>query len=368
MRILSKLKDFGTKIIKLNYYLFIKYKTETNTTTAYAANLCRICLINSMPIKIAPNHIQKLELNQVFVFGSNNEGRHGKGAALHARRFGAICGQSSGLQGSTYAIVTKDLNKGVRSIPLSQIKSQIEQLCDLAQNTQDKQYLLTAIGTSNAGYKVQEITNLLPSYIPKNIWLPQCFAYKHLSKNIMTVMFTGNRIQSFESNAERESAYSHLDKLIQRAIKRAIEWGYEAINFISGMALGIDTAACKYVLAQKCKNHSIKILLTAAIPCLNQDAKWRQSDKDKYKYLLYNCNFTQYVSNCNYSNAGGASCLDTRNKWMVSQLTGIHDMAISIHHGKAGGTQNCINDLSSAGKKTVIYNYRSNQYIRLGNW
>jgi hypothetical protein len=44
-------------------------------------------------------------LVQIFVFGSNLAGRHGKGAALHARQHhGAIYGQGAGLQGSSYAI------------------------------------------------------------------------------------------------------------------------------------------------------------------------------------------------------------------------------------------------------------------------
>lgn len=77
------------------------------------------------------------------------------------------------------------------------------------------------------------------------------------------------------------------------------------------------------------------------------------------------CDFIQYVSNCNYANAGGASCLDARNKWMVSQLSGVHNMAIAVHHGQPSGTQNCINDLDASGKKTVIYNYRSSHYQSL---
>ena len=37
--------------------------------------------------------ITRLEQNQIFVFGSNTQGRHGKGAALTARtKFGAIYG------------------------------------------------------------------------------------------------------------------------------------------------------------------------------------------------------------------------------------------------------------------------------------
>jgi hypothetical protein len=56
----------------------------------------------------------------VFVFGSNLAGRHGKGAALHARQHcGAIYGQGEGLQGRSYAIPTKDAAIG--TLPLDAI-------------------------------------------------------------------------------------------------------------------------------------------------------------------------------------------------------------------------------------------------------
>lgn len=48
--------------------------------------------------RIAPNNITKLEKNQIFVFGSNLSGRHGKGAAKTALGWGAIwarCDRSS---------------------------------------------------------------------------------------------------------------------------------------------------------------------------------------------------------------------------------------------------------------------------------
>lgn len=46
---------------------------------------------------------------EIFVFGSNLAGRHGKGAALYARQhYGAIYGQGVGRQGNSYAIPTKD--------------------------------------------------------------------------------------------------------------------------------------------------------------------------------------------------------------------------------------------------------------------
>lgn len=52
------------------------------------------------------------DANTVFVFGSNPKGIHGAGAAATAKsKFGAIQGQGEGMQGSAYALPTKDLDK-----------------------------------------------------------------------------------------------------------------------------------------------------------------------------------------------------------------------------------------------------------------
>ena len=52
-------------------------------------------------------HITRLEPGEVFVFGSNASGAHGGGAARFALdRFGAVWGQSEGLQGQSYGIDT----------------------------------------------------------------------------------------------------------------------------------------------------------------------------------------------------------------------------------------------------------------------
>jgi len=46
---------------------------------------------------------------EIFIFGSNEAGRHGKGAALHARQHhGAEYGVGVGRTGDAYAIPTKD--------------------------------------------------------------------------------------------------------------------------------------------------------------------------------------------------------------------------------------------------------------------
>ncbi len=89
-------------------------------------------------------NITRLKPNQILVFGSNTEGRHGKGSALVARtRHGAIYGQSEGLQGNSYAIITKDLTTRIHpSRTPEQIIEQIDRLYSFANDNRDKEFFI----------------------------------------------------------------------------------------------------------------------------------------------------------------------------------------------------------------------------------
>lgn len=92
----------------------------------------------------------------VFVFGSNLAGRHGKGAALHARKhYGARYGQPRGRQGDSYAIPTKDMN--LQTLPLTQIEVYVEDFLDYARRNSDEQFYVTRIGCGLAGYEDSDI-------------------------------------------------------------------------------------------------------------------------------------------------------------------------------------------------------------------
>jgi len=107
--------------------------------------------------KYTPDLITTLEPNQIFVFGSNTEGRHGAGAAKQAMKFGAIYGQAQGRQNRTYAIPTKDLSKGARSLPLPRVRASVDEFVQYALTWDDWEYLVTPIGCGLAGYKPEEI-------------------------------------------------------------------------------------------------------------------------------------------------------------------------------------------------------------------
>lgn len=107
--------------------------------------------------------ITKLEPNQIFVFGSNTQGRHGKGAALWAKEHaGAIYGQARGLQGQSYAIITKDLTKKYQpSISPFEIIMQVDELYDYAKVNRNKEFLIAYRGgvTNLNGYTPQQMAN-----------------------------------------------------------------------------------------------------------------------------------------------------------------------------------------------------------------
>lgn len=107
---------------------------------------------------------------EIFVFGSNLAGRHGKGAALFAlKKHGAIYGKGFGLQGNSFAIPTKDAN--LRTLPLDMIETYVEKFLEHAAQNPTNSYHLTPIGTGLAGYKKFEILNLFLKYrISDNVY------------------------------------------------------------------------------------------------------------------------------------------------------------------------------------------------------
>ena len=123
--------------------------------------------------------VTSLPDNYIFVFGSNRAGRHGKGAALTAKRkFGAIEGTGYGLQGKSFGIPTKDRRLSV--LPLSAISSYCSKLIALAKETPDVIYFVTEIGCGLAGYSPKDIAPLFKG-APDNLELPISF-HNHLEK------------------------------------------------------------------------------------------------------------------------------------------------------------------------------------------
>ena len=124
-----------------------------------------------MKQRVTSNHIERLQPNEIFVFGSNLSGHHGSGAALLAmNKWGAIWGQGVGLQGQTYGIPT--MQGGVETI-----RPYVDEFIQFANKHPEMTFLVTEIGCGIAGFPPQEIAPLFAkATTTENIHLPQRFS------------------------------------------------------------------------------------------------------------------------------------------------------------------------------------------------
>lgn len=112
------------------------------------------------------------ELNDgkhIFVFGSNDAGRHGKGAAKTAKRWGAREGIGEGIQGNTYGIPTKD--RRLKVLGLGRINRSIKAFLEYAKEHPDKTFLVTRVGCGLAGFSETDIAPMFAD-APSNCILP----------------------------------------------------------------------------------------------------------------------------------------------------------------------------------------------------
>ena len=110
-------------------------------------------------------------MSEIFVFGSNLAGRHGKGAALDAAKFyGAERGVGEGMTGNAYAIPTKD--EALRALPLADVDAAICRFLDFARANPKYCFHLTPVGTGLAGNSKAAIWAILQRKgVPQNVLL-----------------------------------------------------------------------------------------------------------------------------------------------------------------------------------------------------
>jgi hypothetical protein len=97
--------------------------------------------------------------NEIFVFGSNLAGYHGRGAAKTALLyFGAVYGVGQRFTGKCYAIPTKDHK--IKTLPLEGIAIYVDSFISIAALFPERVFIVTKIGCGLAGYKDHEIAPL----------------------------------------------------------------------------------------------------------------------------------------------------------------------------------------------------------------
>jgi len=139
-----------------------------------------------MENRITSENITSLKEGEIFVFGSNLSGRHGKFAAKLALNFGAVWGQAAGLQGNSYGIPTKN-HSITKTLPIDEIKPYVDKFIAVARENSHLTFLVTQVGCGAAGYKPKDIAPLFQeAFGVENIHLPKSFwriiTARHLKK------------------------------------------------------------------------------------------------------------------------------------------------------------------------------------------
>lgn len=112
-------------------------------------------------------------MNQIFVFGSNLGGYHGRGSALEAKQHhGAIQGIGVGRQGNSYAIPTK--NAQLQILPITTIMIFVSNFLRYAADHPELEFDVVAIGCGLAGYSPKEIAPMFAG-CSSNVHLPPEF-------------------------------------------------------------------------------------------------------------------------------------------------------------------------------------------------
>jgi len=142
-------------------------------------------------------------------------------------------------------------------------------------------------------------------------------------------------IKSNESSAcftgHRNIPTVELPRLMERLEETVTSLVYQGVlTFWSGGATGFDTLAAFAVITARKRNPSVKLMM--ALPCANQDEKWKAADKQTYKLLLDSADEVVYVSEQPYFDG----CMEARNRYLIEH-SGV--CVAYMKHGRSGTSQ-----------------------------
>ena len=160
-----------------------------------------------------------------------------------------------------------------------------------------------------------------------------------------TLAFSGLRPQKMPFSMD---APSHNLELLRATVNNRIIWHIENSGtkvFLCGMALGVDSMCSELVLELKAQYPDIK--LHAIIPCRNQDVKWREHDKIRYRELLSQCDEV-YCHSEEYT----STCMIERNFYMINHC----DLLLAVWTGTPGGTAKTVKYAEANKVTTEIIN------------
>ena len=162
---------------------------------------------------------------------------------------------------------------------------------------------------------------------------------KITSKN--TCCFTGHRPDKLPwREDERDTRCVVLKEKIRDAVDAVYQAGIH--HYICGMALGCDMYFSEAVISLR--NEHPEITLEAAIPCETQSQYWNEADRNRYFYIVAQCDYETLLQR-RYS----SDCMLRRNRYMVDHSS----ILIAVFDGSFGGTMHTFNYAKKRGLEII---------------
>ena len=136
-----------------------------------------------------------------------------------------------------------------------------------------------------------------------------------------TCAFTGHRPKSFPwKYNEAAPGCVLLKEVLAKQIKLLADRG--VIDWLSGMAQGVDLWCAQIVLDLRKENPALK--LHCVLPCEGQESKWSASAQELYRSILAQANEVIYVGQ-EYSR----DCMLERNRYLVEHSS----ILLAVYNG-----------------------------------
>ena len=155
--------------------------------------------------------------------------------------------------------------------------------------------------------------------------------------------FTGHRPRKFPWRYdETDERCVKLKEALAEQIEKLVADGF--MDFLSGMAEGVDTWAAEIVLALRKQNPTLK--LHCILPCREQADKWSNSARERYRVILEQADSIVYVNQVYRKN-----CMLERNRFLVNHA----DLLLAVYNGEQrGGTAATVRSARKQSKEIVI--------------
>lgn len=210
--------------------------------------------------------------------------------------------------------------------------------------------------TSQEETSIKEVVVKAEDSTTKNEWLSMDNYERE--EDAMIICATGHRSDKLgcgkgddwsSKSPKLQPVRKQIEKKLRSILDFEIIGGQKTFELISGMALGVDQLffSVGHQLREEYAAKGIKVVLTAAVPCIEQDGIWKDDCKISYAAMLKAADKKVLVSDKKFVEDKG--CMQRRNEFMVDNA----DMVLAYHDGSEGGTKNCVNYAKSQGAVVV---------------